>query len=197
MLKAQIYTQVLDDDAKASAILDQVKKDFAGTDAAKAAEDMLAQIKASAAAKAIQRSLAIGTKFPDFTEKDLAGQPLSVSGLKGKVVLIDFWATWCPPCRAELPNLIKVYEAQRTNGFEIIGISLDSKRERLEDFLRAQKMTWPQYFEGQGWDNKLAKQYGVNSIPATYLLDREGKIIGKGLRGEALEAAVAKALAQK
>lgn len=144
-----------------------------------------------------QVTLSSGMKFPDFAEKDLAGKPLSVSGLKGKVVLVDFWATWCPPCRAEIPNVVKAHEKHHAAGFEVIGISLDSDRAKLEGFLKAQKMTWPQYFDGAGWNNKLAKKYGVNSIPATYLLDREGKIIASDLRGEALEAAVAKALAQK
>lgn len=197
MMKAQIYLQVLENDLKANAVLNQVKKDFPGTEAAKGADEMLAQMKAEEAGKAIQRALVPGSQFPDFTEKDLAGKPLSVSGLKGKVVLIDFWATWCPPCRAELPHVIKVYEKQHAKGFEVVGISLDSDRAKLDSFLKTQKMTWPQYFDGAGWGNKLAKKYGVNSIPATYLLDREGKIIAKGLRGEALDAAVAKALAQK
>ncbi|MCX6894988.1 MAG: TlpA disulfide reductase family protein [Verrucomicrobia bacterium] len=197
MLKAQIYMQVLENDLKATAVLNQVKKDFAGTEAAKGADGMLAQMKSQAAGKAVQRALAPGSQFPDFAEKDLAGKPLTVSGLKGKVVLIDFWATWCPPCRAELPNVIKVYQQQHAKGFEVIGISLDSDRAKLESFIKAQNMAWPQYFDGAGWGNKLAKKYGVDSIPATYLLDREGKIIAKGLRGEALEAAVAKALAQK
>jgi thiol-disulfide isomerase/thioredoxin len=197
MLKASIYVQVLDNDTKATETLNLVKKDFAGTEAAKGAESMLAQIKAQAASKAIQRSLVTGAKFPDFSEKDLAGKPLSIAGYKGKVVLIDFWATWCGPCRAELPNVIEIYQKNHVQGFEIIGVSLDSDRAKLDSFLKSKGMTWAQYFDGEGWSNKLAKKYGVNSIPMTYLLDREGKIIGKDLRGDELAEAVTKALAQK
>ena len=197
LLKAQIYGQVLDNDAKATAILNQVKKDFGGTETAKGADEMLAQIKAEAAAKAVSRSLKPGAPFPDFNEKDLSGKPLSVAGYKGKVVLIDFWATWCPPCRAELPNVISVYKKYHAQGFEIIGISLDTDQGKLESFIKSNGMTWAQYFDGQRWDSKLVKKYGVNSIPMTYLLDRDGKIIGKELRGEALAGAVAKALAHK
>ena len=113
------------------------------------------------------------------------------------MVLIDFWATWCGPCVAELPNVLKAYEKHHAKGFEILGISLDKDRKRLEDFTKLKHMTWPQYFDGLYWQNKLAVKYGVNSIPATYLLDGEGNIIAKNLRGEDLEAAVAKALAKK
>ena len=98
---------------------------------------------------------------------------------------------------AELPNVTKTYEAHHAKGFEIIGISLDKDQKKLESFTQQKNMTWPQYFDGLGWQNRLAQQYGVNSIPATYLLDREGKIIAKDLRGDALEAAVAAALAKK
>lgn len=196
LLKAQLYMQVLEDDAKAIEVLNQVKKDYAGTEVAPVGEQYLAQIKAMAESKKVQGSLVAGKPFPDFTEKDLAGKPLSIASYKGKVVLIDFWATWCGPCRAELPNVIDTYKKYREQGFEIIGISLDKDQAKLESFLKANNMTWPQYFDGLGWQNKVSTKYGVNSIPATYLLDREGKIIAKDLRGENLAEAVAKALKQ-
>jgi peroxiredoxin len=193
-MKAMLYSQVIEDDAKATTILNQIKTDFPGTDVAKKADQTIASLASQAGAKKIQQTLVEGAPFPDFQEMDLNGKPLSVSQFKGKVVLIDFWATWCGPCVQELPNVLKAYEQYHGKGFEIIGISLDSEKEKLTAFIEKNKMTWPQYFDGKGWESKLGAKYGVNSIPATYLLDKEGKIIGKGLRGDALVKAVGAAL---
>jgi thiol-disulfide isomerase/thioredoxin len=141
--------------------------------------------------------LAIGQRFPDFTESDLNGAPLSIAGAKGKVLLVDFWATWCGPCRGEMPNVIAAYQKYHSLGFDIIGVSLDEDLGALVSYTTAQGMPWPQYFDGKGWDNKLAGQYGVHSIPTSYLLDRNGIILGKGLRGRALDRAIYKALTDK
>jgi peroxiredoxin len=97
----------------------------------------------------------------------------------------------------ELPNVLKTYEKYHAQGFEVIGISLDDNRQVLESFLKRRNMTWPQYYDGLRWSNKLVLKYGVQQVPTTFLLDREGKIIARDLRGDALEAAVAKALAGK
>jgi thiol-disulfide isomerase/thioredoxin len=190
-MKALLYREVLHDDAKADEITKQLMSDFQGTDFVAGLEKEQA---ATAAAKKIQDALAVGAKFPDFDEKDVAGQPLSIAGHKGKVVLIDFWATWCGPCRGELPNVIATYQKHHAEGFDIIGISLDEDQAKLTEFTKSMNMTWPQFFDGQGWGNKLAGKYGIESIPATFLLDGDGKIIGKDLRGEDLEDAVTKAL---
>jgi peroxiredoxin len=197
VMKAMLYTQVIDDTEKGLALLQQLKKDFPDTTQGKRADQQIAGIEKGEAAKKVQRSLAVGSKFPDFQEKDIEGKPLSISGYKGKVLLVDFWATWCGPCVKELPSVQAAYDKHHKNGFEILGISLDQDEKKLRTFIKDKNMPWRQYFDGKGWGSKLGAQYGVNSIPATYLLDAEGVIIGKSLRGEALEKAVAAALAKK
>ena len=188
-LEAMIYLQVLQNTEKADGLQERIKKDFPDSAPAKF-------LRKQEEAKAIQSKLVVGAKFPDFIEKDVTGKVLSISNYKGKVVLIDFWATWCGPCVGELPNVLKTYEKHHKNGFEIIGVSLDQSEQKLTDFVKQKDMTWQQFFDGKGWSNKLAEKYGIQSIPMTYLLDGEGKIIATGLRGEALDEAVAKALAK-
>ena len=196
-MKAVLYLQVLENGPKAIELAERVKKEFPETKFGKNADQMIDAIKKQEESNKIQRSLVEGSKFPDFEAKDTDGKPLSVASYKGKVVLVDFWATWCGPCVAELPNVQKAYEKYHAKGFDIIGISLDKERTKLTEFIKSRNMPWRQYFDGQFWQNKLAVKYGVNSIPATYLLDGKGVIIGKNLRGEALEAALAKALPAK
>lgn len=196
-MKGGLYLQVLDLPEKAAEVFKQIKRDFPKTKIAGHTDEILDMLAQQIAVKKIQDALAVGSKCPDFDAQDLSGKPLSIANYKGKVVMLDFWATWCGPCRIELPNVLEVYQKHHQDGFEIIGISLDEDRARLESFINDKNMTWPQFFDGQKWKNKLAVKYGVNSIPATYLLDGEGKIIGKDLRGEELKKAVAAALAKK
>jgi thiol-disulfide isomerase/thioredoxin len=133
----------------------------------------------------------------DFTS--LQGEKFDLAKLKDKVVLVDFWATWCGPCIAELPNVQKAYADYHDKGFEIVGISLDraADREKLEKFIKEKKMPWPQAFDGEGWGNAIAKKYGITSIPATFLVGKDGKIVETNLRGAALGAAVGKHLGDK
>lgn len=196
-MKAMLYLQVLNDNDKAAETLKQLKTDFPDTKPGKGADHVLSMLAQQAEAKKVQSALAAGSTFPDFSEQDLNGKPISVAGFKGKTVLIDFWATWCGPCRAELPNVIATYKKYHDRGFEIIGVSLDSDRDKLVSFLKEQDgMTWPQFFDGQGWSNKLAVKYGVEAIPFTVLVGGDGKIIGTDLRGDDLVNAVARAVAK-
>ena len=194
-MKAMLYLQVFENNDKAGELMKQLKDGYGDTKYGKSAAKIVDKIAQRGAAEKVQSALAPGNIFPDFAEKDLDGKPLSVGALKGKVVLVDFWATWCGPCRAELPNVIEAYKKYHAQGFEIIGVSLDSDREKLDAFLKkTEGMTWAQYFDGEGWSNKLAVKYGVQGIPFAVLVGADGKIIAKDLRGEALAAAVAHAL---
>ena len=192
LMKAQLYSEVFQDQAKGDELMQQLKREYQGTKLVAALEKQEEREKAAAK---IQSSLTVGTIFPDFNERDLNGKSLSIANYKGKVVLVDFWATWCGPCRGEVPNVVATYRKYHGKGFEIIGVSLDQDQQKLLAYAQEQGMTWPQFFDGKGWDNKLAMKYGIESIPASYLLDGNGKIIARDPRGDALEPAVAKAVA--
>ncbi|MBM3836493.1 MAG: TlpA family protein disulfide reductase [Verrucomicrobia bacterium] len=195
-MKAVLYLEIMENFEKALDHVKRLKTDFPDTKRAKGADDMITLIQKQDSAHRMQKSLVVGAKFPDFEEKDIAGKLLSIANYKGKVVLVDFWATWCGPCIGELPNVLKTYEKHHGKGFEIIGISLDKDEAALTGFIKKRNMGWQQFFDGKGWENKLAEKYGILSIPATFLLDGEGKIVAKDLRGEALEAEVAKLVAK-
>ncbi len=197
LAQANLYLEVLNRPERAVEVIKQIKRDCPGLELSGGTDHLIAVLQRSAEQKKIRESLVVGVKFPDFDAKDLAGNPLSVSRFKGKVVLVDFWATWCFPCMIELPNVLEVYKKNHKQGFEIIGVSLDDSRPTLERFLKEKAIPWPQYFDGLAWGNKLVLKYGVNNLPATYLIDRKGKIIGKDLRGDELAAAVIAALSKK
>jgi len=193
-MKAQLYGQVFDDKKTADTLMEQLKKDYKDT---KFVNKLMQREEAGKAAEKLRSQLAAGSPFPEFNEKDIDGNPLSVASHKGKVLLIDFWATWCPPCRAEIPNVVSVYKKYHAQGFDIIGVSLDEDKDKVTEFIKQHEMTWPQYFDGEGWSNKLAVKYGIESIPSTFLVDGNGKIIATDVRGDELETAVAKAVAAK
>lgn len=131
--------------------------------------------------------LPIGSEAPDFEEATPEGGKLSLKDLRGKVVLIDFWASWCGPCRRENPNVVKAYQKYAPFGFEILSVSLDQNREAWLNAIKADNMTWKHISDLKGWACAPAKMYGVSGIPFTVLLDKNGKILAKNLRGEALE----------
>ncbi|MBV8252065.1 MAG: AhpC/TSA family protein [Chitinophaga sp.] len=142
----------------------------------------------------IAKLTAVGAKAPGFTQNDVAGHPVSLSDFNGKYVLIDFWASWCGPCRGENPNVVKVYQQYKDKGFTVLGISLDQNKEAWQKAIEADKLTWTHVSDLKYWKNEVALQYGIRSIPANLLLDKEGKIIAKDLRGEALEKKLAELL---
>ena len=132
-----------------------------------------------------------------FTAKDTSGKPLSLAQFKGKVVLLDFWATWCGPCVGEVPNIVAAHKKYGAKGFEVVGISLDQDRKSLDAFVKQYKMPWRQVFDGQGWKSRVPGLYGVRAIPFAVLIGRDGKIAALDVRGEALEPAIKAALAKK
>jgi thiol-disulfide isomerase/thioredoxin len=133
-------------------------------------------------------SMIPGSEAPDFTQMTPADTPLSLSNLRGKVVLVDFWASWCGPCRRENPSVVRLYQKYKDKGFDILGVSLDRTKENWVNAIEADSLPWHHISDLKGWGNEVAKMYSVSSIPHTMLVDREGKIIARGLRGETLEA---------
>ena len=134
---------------------------------------------------------------PDFTLTRPDGAELELSALEGKVVLIDFWATWCGPCISALPELLAVHRRYTGPDFQVVGVSLDSDRKRFESFVRERGMDFPQHFDGKKWENEVARLYGVRSIPRTVLLDRSGRIAHVNAKGPALHAAIEALLAEE
>lgn len=137
----------------------------------------------------------VGKPFPNFDAVDpLTKQKIQLSDFQGRVVLIDFWATWCAPCRAEIPNIKNVYSKYKDQGFEIVSISLDSDASKFRQYVNSNGMKWVHVMDGGGWQTRLAQKYGIRSIPAMFLLDHEGVCISDSARGATLESAVAAAV---
>lgn len=125
---------------------------------------------------------------PDLVVADRDGNPLALSSLRGKVVLLDFWASWCGPCRMENPNVVKLYDKYKDKGFTIYSVSLDQDKSAWLKAIESDNLKWPNHVSDlKGWQSEAAAVYGVNSIPATFLIDKDGKLIESGLRGARLE----------
>jgi peroxiredoxin len=143
----------------------------------------------------ILKKLAIGQPALDFTQKDLQGQTVQLSQYnKGKYVLLDFWASWCGPCRAENPNVLKAYNHFKDKQFEVLGVSLDDDGAKWKEAVQKDGMPWTQVSDLKGWKNEAARQYNIMGIPSNFLLDPNGIIIAKNLRGDELEKKLAEVL---
>lgn len=132
------------------------------------------------------KKTSVGAIAPDFTMNDPEGKPIQLSSLRGKIVLLDFWASWCGPCRQENPNVVKLYQKYSSKGFEILGVSLDRNKDEWLKAIKADQLSWQHVSDLKYWDNAVARLYSVSQIPQSFLIDKEGKIIAKGLRGEQL-----------
>jgi peroxiredoxin len=133
------------------------------------------------------KAVEVGQKAPDFTMNDVEGNPVTLySKIGSKLLLVDFWAAWCGPCRQENPNVVKVYNEFNKKGFDVFGVSLDQQKDAWVKAIADDKLTWTHVSDLQYWSNSAAKLYAVNAIPANFLLDETGTIIGRNLRAEDL-----------
>jgi len=146
--------------------------------------------KLKAALDAAERT-DVGKPAPLFTQNNTDGKPVSLDSFKGQYVLVDFWASWCGPCRAENPNVLKAYKTWHPKGFAILGVSMDDNKDKWIAAIKKDQLEWAQVSDLKGWQNSVGDLYGVKGIPMNFLLDKEGVIIAKNLRGEDLEKKLA------
>ncbi len=152
--------------------------------------------KAVAEKLAALRNLEVGGTAPDFRAATLNGDSVSLYGIAGKVKLVDFWASWCGPCRAENPNVRKIYDKYHAAGLEIIGVSLDTKKQDWAKAIRDDKLSWIHVSDLGGWQSELGRLYAVKAVPCIYLLDEHNRVVAKNLRGKALQKKIEEIIRQ-
>ena len=169
------------DVAKVQPIYNALSKELKATDMGKELAQRIAANEITA----------VGKQAPIFTQQNEVGKAISLADFKGKVVLVEFWASWCGPCRSENPNLVKQYKSYNDKGFEIISVSLDEVKENWLKAIEQDQLEWTHVSDLKGWNNEVGRLYGVRAVPASFLVDADGKIIANGLRGEPLNEKLA------
>lgn len=184
------------DTKKAEAIYNGFEESLKNTKPGKAIKTKLAEMKNPAAAAPAPAAPGASNWRSDFSAPNPEGKVISLKESLGKVTIVDFWASWCGPCRQENPNVVAIYNDLHSKGLNIIGVSLDKDKAKWKEAIAKDKLTWTHVSNLKFWDEPIAKQYGVESIPATFILDASGKIVAKDLRGDALRAKIVELLAK-
>ena len=178
------YNQIADDVYKTEALYNMLDPKIKATSMGQYIAQQIAEGKVNGK----------GSMLADFSQPDTSGVPVSLSSLRGKYVLVDFWASWCGPCRQENPNVLAAYNKYKSKNFTVLGISLDKAKPAWIEAINMDGLTWTHISDLQGWQNSVAQQFGIFNIPQNFLIGPDGKVVAKNLRGPALERKLARLL---